>query len=149
MSYIFAAVVGALCLIVASADPAADLSLPRVMTLAIHGVPLIVSNHTIPNIPGKNVVHVLITYPPGGMTPSHTHAKSAFITKYVISGEIRSKVDNQPATIYRPGDVWIEKPGAHETLSENVSKTQGASFLATIILDTQETDPITILDRVV
>ena len=42
----------------------------------------------IPNIPGKSVLAVTVDYTPGAASPSHTHAKSAFIYAYVISGAI-------------------------------------------------------------
>ena len=32
----------------------------------------------IPNIPGKSLVAVIVDYTPGGASPSHVHAKSAF-----------------------------------------------------------------------
>ena len=41
-----------------------------------------------PNIPGKSLIAVVVDYAPGGASPSHTHAKSAFIFAYVLSGEI-------------------------------------------------------------
>ena len=45
----------------------------------------------IPNIPGKSLIAVVVDYPPGGASPPHTHAKSAFIYAYVISGRIESR----------------------------------------------------------
>src|SRR5687768_16571804 len=48
-----------------------------------------VFEHTIPNIPGKNLVSVVVDYPPGGRTEPHLHAKSAFIYAHVLSGAIR------------------------------------------------------------
>ena len=33
----------------------------------------------IPNIPGKSLIAIVVDYAPGGASPSHTHAKSAFI----------------------------------------------------------------------
>jgi quercetin dioxygenase-like cupin family protein len=40
----------------------------------------------IPNIAGKSLIAVGVDYAPGAASPSHTHAKSAFIYAYVISG---------------------------------------------------------------
>src|SRR5215470_10584192 len=48
----------------------------------------------IPNIPGKSLLAVEVDYAPGAASPSHTHAKSAFIYAYVISGAIESKVND-------------------------------------------------------
>jgi quercetin dioxygenase-like cupin family protein len=51
--------------------------------------------HAIPNIPGKSPIAVVVDYAPGGASPSHTHAKSAFIYGYV-SGVIVSQVNDGP-----------------------------------------------------
>lgn len=42
----------------------------------------------IPNIPGKSLVAVVVDYAPGDASLPHTHAKSAFIFAYVVSGAI-------------------------------------------------------------
>ena len=39
----------------------------------------LVYQHELPNVPGKSVKGVLVEYGPGGYSPGHTHAKSAFI----------------------------------------------------------------------
>lgn len=88
------------------------------------------------NIPGKVLQAVTVSYPPGGRSPSHHHAKSAFIMAYVISGAIRSEVEGaQPARIYHAGETWSESPGAHHTISENASATEPAEILAVFLLD--------------
>jgi hypothetical protein len=38
----------------------------------------------IPNIPGKSLLAVEVDYAPGAASPSHSHAKTAFIYAYVI-----------------------------------------------------------------
>jgi quercetin dioxygenase-like cupin family protein len=103
-------------------------------------------NLPIPNIPGKSIEALVVDYPPGGGTPAHRHAKSAFITGYVLSGAIRSQVDNGPAKIYHQGEYFTESPGAHHTISENASKTEPARLLAIFVLDTGEV-PLTTLDK--
>src|SRR3546814_691492 len=55
----------------------------------------------IPNIPGKSLIALEVDYAPGAASPSHTHAKSAFIYAYVISGAIESKVNDGETQIYR------------------------------------------------
>jgi quercetin dioxygenase-like cupin family protein len=60
----------------------------------------LVFEHVIPNIEGKSMVAVVVTYPPGGKTPAHRHAPSAFIYAYVLSGAIRSQVGDEPAKVY-------------------------------------------------
>jgi quercetin dioxygenase-like cupin family protein len=92
----------------------------------------------IPNVPGKSLIAVQVDYAPGGASPSHTHAKSAFIYAYVISGAIESKVNDGETRIYRAGESWSEQPGAIHAISCNASKTEPAKLLAVFVLDTNE-----------
>jgi len=96
----------------------------------------------IPNIPGKSVLAVTVDYTPGAASPSHTHAKSAFIYAYVISGAIESKVNDGETRIYRAGESWSEPPGATHSISRNASKTEPAKLLAVFVLDTND-NPLT------
>jgi len=91
--------------------------------------------HAIGNIPGKSLVAVEVTYPPGGASLPHTHAKSAFIYAYVVSGAIESQVDNAPAHIYTAGQSFYEAPGALHQISRNASKTTPAKLLAVFVVD--------------
>ena len=93
---------------------------------------------TIPNIPGKSLIAVEVEYAPGAASPSHTHAKSAFIYAYVISGAIESKVNDGETRVYRTGESWSESPGAVHSISRNASKTQPAKLLAVFVLDTND-----------
>jgi quercetin dioxygenase-like cupin family protein len=102
-------------------------------------------NSPIPNIPGKSILTSVVEYPPGGGTPSHRHAASAFITGYVLEGEVRSQVDNGPVRVYHAGEYFTEAPGSHHVVSENASKTKPAKLLAIFVLDTGEA-PLTTLD---
>ena len=92
----------------------------------------------IPNLPGKSLVAQFVDYAPGGASPSHTHAKSAFIYAYVISGSIESKVNDGETRIYRAGESWSEPPGAIHSISRNASRTEPAKLLAVFVLDTND-----------
>ena len=96
-------------------------------------------SHAIPNIPGKSLVAVEVSYPPGGASQPHTHAKSAFIYAYVVSGSIESQVNDQPAHVYTAGQAFYEEPGAHHRISRNASKTEPAKLLAVFVVDTADT----------
>ena len=93
-------------------------------------------NNPIPNIPGKSLLGVVVSYPPGGKNKSHHHAPSAFITAYVLEGAVRSQVDGGPVKVYHAGEYFTEKPGAHHMVSENASATEPAKMLAIFVLDT-------------
>ncbi|GGF37362.1 hypothetical protein GCM10011611_49850 [Aliidongia dinghuensis] len=92
----------------------------------------------IPNISGKSLIAVEVDYAPGAASPSHAHAKSAFIYAYVISGAIESKVNDGETRIYRAGESWSESPGAFHSISRNASKTEPAKLLAVFVLDTND-----------
>ncbi|MFD6198864.1 cupin domain-containing protein [Mycobacteriaceae bacterium NPDC060252] len=97
------------------------------------------------NIPGKSLISVTVSYPPGTKSEAHHHAKSAFIMAYVISGAIRSQVEGEPARVYHTGETWHEAPGAHHTIGENASTTEPAELLAVFLLDTGD-GPLTVDD---
>jgi quercetin dioxygenase-like cupin family protein len=71
----------------------------------------LVYQHELPNVPGKSIKGVLVEYGPGGYSPGHTHAKSAFIYATVLEGAIRSKVNDGPVTTYKAGQSFSELPG--------------------------------------
>ena len=89
---------------------------------------------------------VVVTYPPGGKSPSHHHARSAFIYAYVLSGAIRSQVDDEPAKVYQVGEGFNEVPGSHHRISENASDKDPASLLAIFVVDSKD-KPLTIPDQ--
>jgi quercetin dioxygenase-like cupin family protein len=105
-----------------------------------------VFREAIPNIPGKSITALVVSYAPGGKSSSHRHARSAFIVGYVLSGAIRSQVDDGAVQVFHAGEHWIEQPGAHHRISENASTTEPAKLLAIFVADTNETE-LTTKDR--
>ncbi len=109
-----------------------------------HGAPAdtakvtLVYEHALPNAPGKSIKSVLVEYKPGGTSPAHTHANSAFIYATILDGAIRSQVNDGPVTVYRAGESFSEMPGDHHRVSENASKTKPARLLAVFVVDTDE-----------
>ena len=101
----------------------------------------------IPNIPGKSLVAIVVNYPPGGTTPAHYHPRSAFVTGYVLSGSIRSQVNDGKTQVFRAGESWTEPPDAYHPISENASTTEPASLLAIFVIDTTESDRLVTLER--
>jgi quercetin dioxygenase-like cupin family protein len=93
---------------------------------------------TIPNIPGKSLIAVVVDYAPGGASPAHTHAKSAFIFAYVLSGEIESKVNDGPTRVFRAGESFYETPGSLHGVSRNASTTEPAKLLAVFVVDSDD-----------
>ena len=98
----------------------------------------LVYQHELPNVPGKSVKGVLVEYGPGGYSPGHTHAKSAFIYATVLEGEVRSQINDGPATTYKAGQSFSELPGDRHKISANASETRPAKLLAVFVVDTNE-----------
>ncbi len=94
--------------------------------------------HELPNVPGKSIKGVLVEYAPGGSSPAHTHAESAFIYATVLEGAIRSKVNDGPETVYQAGQSFSELPGDHHGVSANASATEPARLLAVFVVDTDD-----------
>ncbi|MCV7089487.1 cupin domain-containing protein [Mycobacterium interjectum] len=136
--------------------PLAALAIAAMLAPAAHAEPTPESSDQKPvvrtvfnqptNVPGKSLEAVTVSYLPGARSGAHHHAKSAFIMAYVISGEIRSQVEGEPARVYHAGETWREAPGAHHTISENASATQPAELLAVFLLDTGD-GPLTTDDN--
>jgi quercetin dioxygenase-like cupin family protein len=100
----------------------------------------VVFDQKLPNVPGKSMKGVLVEYEPGGASPAHTHAKSAFIYATVLEGAIRSQVNDGPEKTYRAGENWSEIPGDRHGVSANASATERARLLAVFVVDTNETE---------
>jgi quercetin dioxygenase-like cupin family protein len=114
---------------------AAALMLP---TIASAQTATVIASEPIPNVPGKRLVSIVVDYPPGTSSVPHRHAGSAFIYAYVVSGSIRSQVDDEPVRVYKTGEFWFENPGAHHRVSANGSDTESSRLLAVFIVDADD-----------
>jgi quercetin dioxygenase-like cupin family protein len=87
----------------------------------------------LPNVPGKALTAVQVDYDPGGTSKPHHH--SGVVFAYVVSGEIRSQVDNAPPRVYHAGKTFFEDLGAHHLISENANTSEPARLLAVFVAD--------------
>jgi quercetin dioxygenase-like cupin family protein len=88
----------------------------------------------LPNVPGKTLTGVHVTYAPGGKSSAHAHAGSVYA--YVLSGQVRSENSvTGPVRVYSAGEGFFEPPGSVHTISENASDTEPASLLAIFVAD--------------
>lgn len=95
-------------------------------------------SQSLPNVPGKSLTSVVVSYAPGAKSRPHHHASSAFIYGYVLSGTIRTQVEGGPVQTLKAGETFMEMPGAHHVLGENASKTEPASFLVVFVVDSND-----------
>ena len=94
----------------------------------------VVRSEPLPNVPGKSVTAILVSYAPGGKSGAHHHAGS--VLAYVLSGAIRSENSaTGPAQVYQAGESFFEPPGSAHLISENASAIEPASLLAIFIAD--------------
>ena len=98
----------------------------------------VVFDQVLPNVPGKSMKGVLVEYGPGGSSPAHIHAPSAFIYATVLEGAIRSQVNDGPAKVFKTGENFSEKPGDRHAVSANASDTEPAKLLAVFVVDTAD-----------
>ncbi|UPJ24350.1 cupin domain-containing protein [Bradyrhizobium sp. CW1] len=98
----------------------------------------VVFDQALPNVPGKSMKGVLVEYGPGGSSPAHIHAPSAFIYATVLEGAIRSQVNDGPAKVFHKGENFSEKPGDRHAVSANASETEPAKLLAVFVVDTAD-----------
>ncbi|WP_027213151.1 cupin domain-containing protein [Burkholderia sp. WSM2232] len=96
----------------------------------------------IANVPGKKMTALVVDYAPGGKSSPHRHGQ-AFVVAYVLSGSIRSGVDGGEPRVFHAGEHWVEKPGAHHTVSENASATEPARLLAIFVADRNDNKLVT------
>jgi quercetin dioxygenase-like cupin family protein len=88
----------------------------------------------LPNVPGKTLTGLHVTYAPGGKSSSHAHAGSVYA--YVLSGSIRSQNSaTGPVKVYSAGEGFFEPPGSVHLVSENASDEVPASLLAIFVAD--------------
>lgn len=94
-----------------------------------------VFEHALPKVSldGWSVTAVEVSYPPGAASPSHRH--SGITVAYVLDGEVRSKVGDQPEKTYRVGEMFFENPNELHAVSRNASETKPARLLALLFAE--------------
>jgi quercetin dioxygenase-like cupin family protein len=89
------------------------------------------STQPLPDMPGKEVLMLKVTYPPGGADPVHRHDAHGFI--YVLEGEIVMGVRGGKEVRLKPGQTFYEGPHDVHTVGRNASKTKPATFVVMLL----------------
>jgi len=92
-----------------------------------------VTSFPLPDLPGKSVSLVRVSFPPSGVSAQHRHAGT--VTAFILSGSIRSQITGGSAKIYKAGESFFEPPGVVHLVAENASPTEPAELLAIFIAD--------------
>ncbi len=81
--------------------------------------------------PGKEVLMLLVEYPPGGADPIHKHDAHAVV--YVLEGSIVMGVEGGKPVTLTPGQTFYEGPKDIHTIGRNASETEPAKFVVFMI----------------
>jgi quercetin dioxygenase-like cupin family protein len=94
-----------------------------------------VFQHDLPNIAldGWSATAVEVSYGPGESSAAHRHP--GITLAYVLEGEIRSKVGEEPERTYTAGQMFLETPGQLHSVSRNASATRPAKLLAVLLAE--------------
>ena len=92
-----------------------------------------IGSYALPNVAGKRVTIVRVTYGPGGFSRPHRHAGS--VTAYITRGEIRSQLGGGPVETFAVGQTFFEPPGSTHLVSANASATEPAELIAVFVAD--------------
>jgi quercetin dioxygenase-like cupin family protein len=93
----------------------------------------LIASHALPNVPGKRVTIVRVTYGPGGFTRPHRHGGS--VTAYVTKGEVRSQLGGGPVETFTVGQSFFEPLGTIHLVSANASNAEPAELIAVFVAD--------------
>ena len=94
------------------------------------------------NLDGWQMTATEVSYPPGESSARHRHP--GFVVGYVLEGQYRFAVNDQPPAVLTAGQVFVESfdaPGDVHAVSGNASTTQTTRILA--IVFTKKGDPVT------
>jgi quercetin dioxygenase-like cupin family protein len=83
--------------------------------------------------PGKEVLMIMVEYPPGSSDPIHRHNAQAFV--YVLEGSIVMQVKGGKEVTLTPGQTFYEGPDDIHVVGRNASTTQPAKFVVFLIKD--------------
>jgi len=111
----------------------ASLLLNQVVKAQPKGGNGIIFEHDLPDLTLNDwsVTALEVSYKPGESTPAHRHP--GITIAYVLEGEIRSKVGDQPEKTYTAGQMFLETPGQMHSVSRNGSNSRPAKLLAVVL----------------
>ena len=91
--------------------------------------------HGLPDLTLKDwsVTAVEISYAPGESSTAHRHPGITIV--YVLEGEVRSKVGDDPEKVYTRGQMFMETPNQLHAVTGNANKTNPARFLAILLAE--------------
>ena len=84
-------------------------------------------------IPGKEVLIIMVEHAPGGSSPVHRHNAHAYV--YMLEGSVVMQVKGGKQVTLKPGQTFYEAPDDVHVIDRNASKIKPAKFLVVMIKD--------------
>jgi quercetin dioxygenase-like cupin family protein len=84
-------------------------------------------------IAGKEMLVLVVEYPPGGVSQPHRHNATVFV--YVLEGAVTMQVAGGAPVTLKAGETFFEAPGDIHVTSANASSTAPAKFLVYMVKD--------------
>ena len=84
-------------------------------------------------LPGKEVLMIMVDYPPGSIDPIHKHNARAFV--YLMEGSIVMQVKGGKEVTLTQGQTFYEGPDDVHVVGRNASSTKPAKFVVFFIKD--------------
>ena len=106
---------------------------PAVTSQTPHAEVTSLTSKDLPEFPGKEVLMIIVDYPPGSLDPIHRHNAHAFI--YVLEGSIIMQVKGGKQVTLTPGQTFYEGPDDVHVVGRNASNTKPAKFVVFFIKD--------------
>lgn len=82
-------------------------------------------------ISGKEMLVLVVEYPPGGVSQPHRHDASVFV--YVLEGAVTMQVAGSAPVTLHAGETFYETPGDVHVTSANASSSEPAKFLVYMV----------------
>jgi len=120
MKKIILSIAIAACAFAAQFAPAA----PQADTKEIMSKPLT-------DIPGKEGLMLMVTYPPGSADEIHRHNAHAFV--YVLEGSIVMQLRGAEPVTVKAGETFYEGPNDVHIVGRNASDSQPAKFVVFLL----------------
>jgi len=83
------------------------------------------------DLPGKEGLMLIVTYPPGSADEIHRHDAHAFV--YVLEGSVVMQLKGGPEVTLKPGETFYEGPQDIHIVGRNASTTRPAKFVVVLI----------------
>ena len=87
----------------------------------------------VPDMAGKELLMIMVEYPPGSTDPVHRHNAQALV--YVLEGSVVMAVNGETPETLTAGQTFYEGPNDIHTVGRNASKTLPAKFVVFLLKD--------------